>query len=385
MVRELPDEKVAEIVKRWLDAEDVRDVAKATGTSVGSVSKYVNAERERQPDLPDLRNLRQAISAAKVPLSDLVRAAKILRALEDAGVYLGGKSLVRIEGLSKAYGDALEDAIEAGIKVEALEKSEGRSFRELAQEADTFQTGIAALKKSSEGLEAEIRTKKDDLGDLEVYQNLKSDLEKLGMTPNAMARFVAFHNELVELDFTESAARVLAAELRKHGSVPSGAAATLARALSEYESLEEAVSALGEKKKELQPVELQVGVRQKELEALKVTIDSMRDTIKKMEDERDSKRRDLELERVQKAKQTLEKELRAVDDHIAKVRELAVLASLMGESVSPYSKDSVLSVSRAMLMGVGEFVRAHASEILNAKELEGELQTVVEKMGGRVA
>jgi len=390
MVSKLEPAEIEEIISRWVNGENERKISADIGRGVGTANKYIQDARRKHPDLAALRELKMSIDAGHVPFIDLLRTAKMLIALEEAGLHLGTESLSRIEALLKDYGNRIDEAVKAGLRIQDLERAQGKSFEDLTQDADQLQERVRTLLRSKEEAEKDIIRREQRLGSIGDYEKLKEGLDGLGLFPLQAKGFLGFHKRLMDLGFSESAASAFAEELKKHGSVPSQAAEDLARALSKYNSLEDAVATLEEKKKELDRTRSRLKAAMEEIRGLQATIESKRSTIRDMNGQLERLRMDLktsqgELRRAQASKADLEKALDDIDARIQRVSQLAVIASLFKESGTSYPKDSVFEVSRALLMGIEDFVGMHSDEIVDAAGLKKVLRTTVEKMGGRIA
>lgn len=371
----------------------MRQIASKTGRSTGVVSEYLQKEREKQPDLDALRKLNMDLAKARIPVPDAIRTASILRDLEKAGLDVGSDSLVGIAKLAAKYGEKLDDAIEAGFRVKNLEESEHRKFEQIAAEAKELEGRIGELNEELGRHEARLKNTKDKLGDLTVYEKLRVDLDALGVSAAGLRRFVDFHRELDALGFTEGAARTLAKELGAHGSVPLEAAKVIARLLADHQSLGKTVSEFEiEKRKlekdlerlrvELDGVQGEVKARTKQLEGITETMEGLKDTIRDQRGEVKTRQNELEslkeqVEKLKKEEARLVKELTEIDEKIAKVQPLAVLASLFSTGEPDYPRERVLEVGRSFLEAVRDYVESHQGEVLNAKAVGEYLGKVI--------
>lgn len=243
-----------------------KEIADKLEVSEGSVSGKLKIERKKSPDLDDLRKLNMALRKGDVSHLDAMRAARVLAKVDDAGVELKSKDLAGSEKLFAEKGDEMGEAIEAGEYIMDLEKTEGKSFGELRREAERLKDIIIQRTEDYGRLDVNIQEKKRELGDVQVYEQLKRDLESMGTEVKAMAGFIRLHNRLVLLGFDEKIAVALATELQKRGLVTEEAVKDMVQVFEEFKSLDKAVGDLQTTRKNLEELVIELGKKKEKVE-----------------------------------------------------------------------------------------------------------------------
>ncbi|HYB76013.1 MAG TPA: hypothetical protein VEC08_03545, partial [Nitrososphaerales archaeon] len=136
----------------------------------GVVSKKVNEERKRTPDLDDLKRLNMLLIERKVSPVDATRAANVLSQLEDEGVNLSTEGLKECLELAKRYGDKTQEAINELRSVMALEKKEGKPIEKISEEARALQATLDDLQEKKIELGRAIKELEDRLGEVREYE-----------------------------------------------------------------------------------------------------------------------------------------------------------------------------------------------------------------------
>jgi len=242
-------EKEREILALWLEGNKSMDeIAMDTGVVKSTVFNVISRERERTPELDDLKALREKLLHDKTNSVDTARASSYLVQVEALGVHMGPKETAGAIELVKKYEEKVHDAIEAGKFIKGLEEKEKKTYSEILLDVKDAQATLGNLRTQLAQINREIEQKTSKLGTLSEYEKLKAGLDDLAMSPQGMNGFIAFHKQLVALGFMQQDAAALATELKNKNLLPKDAAEVLTKALQDYTSLNEAVRELGRQK-----------------------------------------------------------------------------------------------------------------------------------------
>lgn len=258
MPPKLPPEKVREIVDFWLrgDLTMAQIAVKAGVKGKSTVSKVIEDERRRSPDLDSLRSLSKQLTDEGVTLLDAARAANVLSQIKASGVELGTEGIKDALEFVRRYGDKVQEAIDTLSEVRALEEKEKKPFEQIGSVTKALQATLEDLRRNISDLETQVKAREERLGSVREYELLKTGLDDLAIGPQAVNGFVMFHKQLVTLGFTQDYATAFATALDIRKLLPKDAAEVLAQALRNYASLDQAVRELeGQKSK------LEAGIR----------------------------------------------------------------------------------------------------------------------------
>jgi hypothetical protein len=257
----------------------VRRISERTGASMGAISKIIEENRQRTPDLDELRKLHLELRGAKASLADALRGAKFLRTLDE--LEFDSKHLPACLEFIK---DAREDAPElasAGIRLIELEKKAGKSHEQFLSE---FAEKLKAEAESSmrvktlEDRELKLST---SISHLEKLKMLQETMDRNNITPDILGDLISNGLRLGELGFTPTQAEVLAKELAGRRLDPANAAAQIARLLREYSDLEEAKE---KAKAEAEKWQLELDKAKNSATSLGTKCEDLREQLRKLED-----------------------------------------------------------------------------------------------------
>lgn len=370
MQRELGPEKVREIINLWLRGDkSMGQIAVELGLSGRSiVSKKVNEERKRTPELDDLQRLNKLLIEKRVPPIDATRAANILSQVEEQGVDLGTEGIKDCLELARRYRDKTQEAIDDLLKVRALEDKERMPINKIREAADALQATLDDLRKKKQDLDREIGELEDRLELVKEYEKLKKHLDDLAIGPQEMNGFATFHRQLVEQGFTQSYATALATALKIEDLLPRDAAEVLADALVKYDSLDQAVSDLEKQKERL---EIEIRPLRVERDTLESHVGSMQTHLEELVKREKSL---IEIIRnLEKAKTTLEEapaSLKSiVDDAIKEI----------GKAPTKKMEDAIDEMSEKLRTATKEFSTAAAEVQMKAGNARDDMEDAMQK------
>ena len=232
-------ERVAEL---YAAGRTVREISREVGISVGSVSKIVTTERERIPDLEELRDFSGQLKASGFSLPEAKRGAAVLAKMDGTNMSL--EDIEDAVDFFDCHGEKTGEAIQAALRLMEIEVAEIKPYEKIvtdAQLASKTRVGeeqrVTALRQEWERLDASIR-------EMKKLSALQAKMDSKGINVAGLDAFIDFHTLLEGLGFSSDSAKTLAAELKGRGMTPEEASRTLVSALSTYMSLDAALSTL---------------------------------------------------------------------------------------------------------------------------------------------
>ena len=235
-MRLIPDEVKRQILGLWMGGMTLRQVSLEKKVSTGEISNIINAYRQGNPGLDELRKLNLALGEAKTTLPNALRGAEFLRNLDE--LEFDSKYLPECLNFIRKAGERAPELASAGGRLIELEKKSGKSYDRFLLEFNEqlkAQADLSEKVKNLEGRDLELR---NSIRNLQKLKALQETIDKNEITPDTLETLIRDGLRLQALGFTTQQAEILAGELAKRGLDPASASAQVARLLREYSDLE---------------------------------------------------------------------------------------------------------------------------------------------------
>jgi len=235
-LRLIPDEAKRQILRLWMDGMTLRQISLEKKVSTGEISNIINAYRQGNPDLDELRKLHLALGEAKTTLPDALRGAEFLRTLDK--LEFDSEHLSECLNFIRKAGERAPELASAGGRLIELEKKSGKSYDRFLLEFNEQLKAHADLSEKVKNLEGRDLELRHSIPNLQKLKTLQETIDKNKITPDTLETLIRDGLQLQALGFTTQQAGILAGELAKRGLDPASASAQVARLLREYSDLE---------------------------------------------------------------------------------------------------------------------------------------------------
>jgi hypothetical protein len=295
----------------------VREISLEKKVSTGEISNIVNAYRQGNPDLDELRKLHFALGEANTRLPDALRGAGFLRTLDE--LEFDSKYLAECLKFIRKAGERAPELASAGGRLIELEKKSGKSYDRFLLEFNEQLKAQADLSEKVKNLEDKNLGLRNSIHGLQKLKALQETIDKNTITPDTLEILIRDGLQLQASGFTTHQAGILAKELGKRGLDPATASAQVARLLREYSDLEGAKDKAETEVKRWQSAldswKLALDGARSEIASLQAESERLKEQLHKLEDTHRERRELLE-------KQYKELESTLQTEHAARKQEL---------------------------------------------------------------
>ncbi len=175
-MRRIPEDIRRAIFERWLSGDTYRRIALDFNVSLSTINQIKEEEKQRNPELEELRRLSILLKKTEVNFYDTLRAANLIDKLNSCGA-----SLKELEFFIKLAETVFpnedgrrEEFVETAIKLKALEEKTGKTYPELLQDFQKVSSKISKLEKKRRRLREEERDKKAQILDRERTAEMRN-------------------------------------------------------------------------------------------------------------------------------------------------------------------------------------------------------------------
>jgi len=267
------------VINLWLDLKTYREINVRTGISTGAISNIINDERNKIPDLDELRDLKKSILRANTNPLDAKRGAALLEKIDELNIPI--KIIPDCIKLLTQYKTEAGNVLEWGLKLMNLERTQKKPYYEIMMDAEKKAKNMQEWEEYTKKLKGQERSIKQSIREYEPLKALQNKLDHYHLTPKILDDFIVGHLRFEELGFTKETAEILATELAKKGLAPRGAAARLTKILKQHEELEEAILNLLE---EQHGIEKEIERNNEELAEVRSKLSSTKNELINIED-----------------------------------------------------------------------------------------------------
>ncbi len=174
-MRKIPENVKKKALAMWFEGYSYREISRKLGVSTGEMSNIAAEERERTPDLDQLRRINVMVMKEGGSVSDAVRGVKLLDVLNERGVGLDTlHSYIELSNrISSDKGVEAERFVDSSMKLMSLESKTGKSYWEVLKD---FEERI----KQIEGLDAKAKSVQDEIQKLmEARAQLEGEIREV--------------------------------------------------------------------------------------------------------------------------------------------------------------------------------------------------------------
>jgi len=353
------------VINLWLDLKNYREINVITGISTGKISNIINDERNKIPDLEELRDLKKSISRANTNPLDAKRGAALLEKIDELNIPI--KKIPDCIKLLTQYKNEAGNVLEWGLKLMNLERTQKKPYYEIMVDAEKKAKNMQEWEEYINKLKGQEKSLKQSIREHEPLIALQDKLDHYHLTQKNLDDFIVRQLRLEELGFTKETAEIIATELAKKGLDPRRAAARLTKILKQHEELEEAIINMLE---EQQSIKKEIERNNEELAEVRSIVSSTKNELINIEDliVKREKAHQLILSQVQEMNDELEATqigLReaetALNDLHTKVNETQPLRALLKLINNPRAPTDPLTTLKAV-RGVTEGFIDHINE-----------------------
>jgi chromosome segregation ATPase len=175
--------KLSERVKRkvfqlWIEGCTYRGISERTNIGLGSITRIIDEERKRNPDVDELRKIRVQLQKVDSSLPDALRGATCLKNLNKLGISLGEIEDYRtvVIRVSESQGVKPENFLDAAIRLMKLETSTSKTYLEIVEEFSEKRHEIEDLMRKKDSLNVRVQGLSHELQELK-QQHAKAKSE----------------------------------------------------------------------------------------------------------------------------------------------------------------------------------------------------------------
>jgi DNA repair exonuclease SbcCD ATPase subunit len=216
-LRRLDDKTRERVFVLWLQGHTYRRISQTLeGVGLATISRIIDEERRRSPDLDELRKLRSLLRGLGVGLPDAARGARCMEQLNRLGISLSEieRYVEAIEKLAAGHSVGAPSLVDAAGRLVGLESKEGRRYDEVLRDYEEKVKMAGELERRLVGIKAECSRSKEELeraeGRLREAVESEERLRRLGVEKvSELTRFIeAFESLGYDVEKVEELAQL---------------------------------------------------------------------------------------------------------------------------------------------------------------------------------
>jgi chromosome segregation ATPase len=248
----ITDEQKKRALELYALGYSYREIEAATSVARSSLTELVEEASKRDPDLKAMRAIAVVCRKKGIAVESLLRGNVIGDKIEDAGSSPDEVVEKVIPLLKKAEGNVAKYA-EAGLEMEKLVETTGKTPEQLIAEHRDLTREVQALKIESESLkerkgkleneEGRVRARLGNVAELEAIQG---SLKRIKRHPRDAAKMLKRNEGIWERGLTEDVLDAIASEVQRQGGKGGDVAKKIADLVVKYDSLEAAAKTVND-------------------------------------------------------------------------------------------------------------------------------------------